>query len=97
MDTDGHGFYRADGIFEHESHEFHESHSNIFGTRMDADGHGFTVRMLFLNTNCTNFTNIFGYTDTHGWTQIFTMRMVVFLNTNITNCTNIFWHTDTHG
>ena len=24
MNTDGHGFYRADGIFEHELHEFNE-------------------------------------------------------------------------
>ena len=32
----------------------------FLGTRMDTDEHGFTVRMLFLNTNCTNCTNIFG-------------------------------------
>ena len=37
----------ADCFFEHES--------NVFGTRIDTDGHGF-----FLNTNFSNRTNVFG-------------------------------------
>ena len=37
MDTDGHGFYRADGIFEHESHEFHEYFWVHGYSRMDTD------------------------------------------------------------
>ena len=27
----------------------------------------FTVRMVFLNTNCTNLTNIFWHTNEHGF------------------------------
>ena len=60
MDTD---FYRADVIFEHEFHEFHEYFWHM-------DEHGFTVRMLFLNTN---FTNILGTWMDSG----FTVRMVI--------------------
>ena len=58
--------------------------TNLFGTRMDADGHGFTVRRITL------FILPQIDTDGHrflpcGWWG---------LNTNFTN---IFLHTDTHG
>ena len=45
MDTDGHGFYRADVIFEHESHEFHEYFLAHGYSRMNTD---FTVRRITL-------------------------------------------------
>ena len=37
MNTDGHGFYRADGIFEHELHELHESFWAHGYSRMNTD------------------------------------------------------------
>ena len=59
----------TDFFFEHESLEWK---ANIFGTRMD--GHGFTMRMVVVLN--TNITNIFGHTDRHRWTRIFTMRRI---------------------
>ena len=38
------------------------------------DGHGFTMRMVVVLN--TNITNIFGHTDRHRWTRIFTMRRI---------------------
>ena len=76
-------------------HSFFVHDSRSHGYLWHTDGHGWTritVRMLFLNTNRTNFTNIFGTrmdTDEHG----FTVRMVAFW----TRISNIFGHTDTHS
>ena len=64
MDTDGHGFYRADVIFEHESHEFHEYFLAHGYSRMNTD---LPCGWWVLNTNCTNFTNLFGHTEGHGF------------------------------
>ena len=59
--------------------------TNLFGTRMDTDEHGFTVRMVFLNTNRTNFT-IFWHTEGHGFTV---RRITLFILPQI--------DTDGHG
>ena len=61
-------------------HSFFVHDSRSHGYLWHTDGHGWTritVRMLFFNSNRTNFTYIFGTrmdTDEHG----FTVRMVAF-------------------
>ena len=95
MDTDGHGFYRADVIFEHESHEFHESHSNIFGTRMDADGHGFYhAEGIFEH----ELHELHEYFLAHGWTRMdtdFTVRRItLFILPQIAQMDTDFYHAD---
>ena len=72
MDTDEHGFYRADIIFEHESHELHEYFWHT-------DGHGWTriyrADIIFEH----EFHEFHEYFLAHGWTRMdtdFTVRRI---------------------